>query len=405
MDIAQVALLDDKIVVRQRLQQLSDWHAAWMEQTAFLDQQIAAISDAPNPREVDLQKAEQISSLRRRLELQQVKMPFEISPEIVKTIGYHALRQHLVKQFVQLTKAERVFWLNNFLFIMSPDLRKLNDKIVRIRAYRAFGQQRNFLLGGISGIGKTTYLDWFTSNYTPFVERERNHVPIIKIDAPEGNSTKELLQRMIVACGANYLERDREGTLLKKVLLYFQKCGVEVMIVDEVEHIKSHNVRRRLLEVSNLTFHVPIICASCEPHRWIEDDAEIEGRWNDYFRLERYTGRRLKQLLAFLNLLLPFAQDSFLSSPPKKKAQVSSQTDAAEDPSQDEVVNFIQEVTKGKLGNIMLLIKEASNDAINQDLPYLDKDLLRKTWNTIQTKPARKERKAEVNLASTLLAQ
>src|SRR5438067_2148735 len=113
MNTALVAPLDDKIDVRQRLQQLSDWHASWKDQVAFLDQQIAAISDAPNPREVDLQKAEQISSLRRRLELQQVKMPFEISPQIVKTVGYRVLRQHLVKQFVQLSKAERVFWLNN----------------------------------------------------------------------------------------------------------------------------------------------------------------------------------------------------------------------------------------------------------------------------------------------------
>lgn len=381
MDTAQVAALDDTINVRQRFQQLFEWQEAWNEQIRYLDQQIAAINDAPS--ETELQKAAQINSLRRRFELQQVKTPLEVSSEVIKAVGYNKLRHHLAKQFVQLSKEEKLLWLNNFLFIMTPDLRKLNDKIARIRAYRSFGQQRNFLLGGLSGMGKTTYLDWFTSNYIPKVERERNHVPIIKIDAPEGNSIKELLQRIILACGANYLQRDREGTLFMKVSLYFQKCGVEVMIVDEVEHIKNHNVRRRLLEVSNMAFHVPIICASCEPHKWVEGDSEIEGRWNDYFRLERYIGRRLEQLLSFLNLILPFTQNTFVSPAPQK----NSASREARNPE----TAFIQEVTKGKLGNIMLLIKEASKDAIERDLPGLDEALLKKTWSNIQTKPAKKE--------------
>lgn len=395
MDSAQLMILDNKLDVRQRLQHLTEWQDIWNEQVKFLDQEIAAISDSPNQKEADLQKAAQINGLRRRLELQQVKIPLEITPAVVTEIGYGKLRQHLTKQFAPLTKEERLLWLYNLLFIMTPDLRRLIDKIARIRAYRSFGQQRNFLLGGASAMGKTTFLDWFTSNYIPTVERERNHVPIIKIDAPEGNSVKELLQRIIVACGANYLERDREGVLMNKVSLYFQKCGVEVLIIDEVEHIKSHNVRRRVLEVSNLTFHVPIICASCEPHKWVEGDLEIEGRWNDYFRLERYTGKRLERLLAFLNLILPFPENSFLSPAPKKRTS-STKTiqDAGEDPNSAEIA-FIQEVTKGKLGNIMLLVKEASTDAIQQGLPCLDKELLKKTWNNIQTQPAKREKLLE----------
>ncbi len=57
-------------------------------------------------------------------------------------------------------------------------------------------QQPNFLLGGESGMGKTTYLDWFTSNHLPIVESDRTRVPVIKIDAPEGNSPKPLFQRI-----------------------------------------------------------------------------------------------------------------------------------------------------------------------------------------------------------------
>src|SRR5690349_1945904 len=40
----------------------------------------------------------------------------------VKKITYPVLRQHLVEQFVRLTPEERLLWLNNFLFIMTPDV-------------------------------------------------------------------------------------------------------------------------------------------------------------------------------------------------------------------------------------------------------------------------------------------
>src|SRR6266568_2372088 len=258
-------VVNDQINVRQRLQQLYEWQEEWKKEDSNLAQRIQKLDDT----QLASQEGAQIGSLRRRLLLRQVRRPLEISPDQVRKITYPVLRQHLVEQFAQLASEERLLWLNNFLFIMTPDVRQLNDKIAKIREYRSFGQQRNFLLGGESGMGKTTYLDWFTSNFLPTIETTRNHVPIIKIDAPEGHSPRPLFQRIILACGMNYLQRDKEEDLLQKLSTFFQQCGVEVVIIDEVEHIKSYGVRRRVLEISNMTYGVPIICASCQPHLWV----------------------------------------------------------------------------------------------------------------------------------------
>jgi len=380
MNDALTVALDDRINVRQRLQQLCEWQMEWRKEDAYLIQRVAELGETQQAS----QEGAQIGSLRRRLLLRQVRRPLEISPEQVVRITYPVLRQHLVEQFVRLTQEERLLWLNNFLFIMTPDVRQLNDKIANIRSYRSFGQQRNFLLGGESGMGKTTYLDWFTSNYLPVVESERTKVPVIKIDAPEGNSPKPLFQRIILACGKNYLKRDNEEDLIMKISLYFQKCGVEVLIVDEVEHIKSHGVRRRLLEVSNMTYGIPIICASCDPHRWTLGDSEVAGRWNDYFRLELYKGTRLKQLLVYTNLLLPFTKDSFVAAEQQGLKKTSYAID-------DGLVNSIQKWTRGKLRDVMILVVEASKQAIKEDLPCLDTKLLEKTWKSIQSKPLGEE--------------
>ncbi len=373
----QAVSITEQLDVHQRLKQLRDWKRDWELEDTMLEQRVMQL-DENSP--IDVQKGAQIAGLRRRIQLNLVKEPLEISSELIEQVGYQVLRQNLVQQFAGLSKEKRRLWLNNLLFILTPDLRELNDKIKKVRGYRSFGQQRNFLLGGESGMGKTTYLNWLTANAIPTVQNNYNQVPIIKIDAPESSkyTPKPLFQRMILECGLNYLKGDNEEELLMKLALYFQKCRVELLIVDEVEHITRHEVRRRLLEVSNLTTRLPIVCASCHPFKWVEGDAEIAGRWNDYFELRQYTGKRLSQLLVFIEMLLPFTQPSSLALTEVKTGL--KRRDVVDGPAR-----LIEKYTGGILRDIMILILDASIRAIEQDLPNLSPGLLATTWQDIQT--------------------
>ena len=133
-----------------------------------------------------------------------------------------------------------------------------------------------------------------------------------------------------------------------------------------------------------MTYGIPIICASCDPHRWTLGDSEVAGRWNDYFRLDLYKEKRLKQLLVYTNLLLPFTRDSFVTSDTEDSRKTSYMID-------DGLVASIQKWTRGKLRDVMILVVEASKQAIQEKQPSLDAKLLEKTWKSIQSRPLEEE--------------
>ncbi len=226
-----------------------------------------------------------------RLKMRLIREPLEISNKVEG--GYKTIRQNLKEQFVGLSPEDKLLWLDNFIFLMTPDLWDLHEKVKYVLGYRSLGQQRNFLLGALSGMGKTTYLNWLAAMHLPQVEESRNYVRIIRVDAPVSNKTpRALLQRMILECGLTYLQGDTEEDLNQKLSLYFLQCGVELILIDEVEHISHPDMRRRVLDLSN-RLKVPIICASCNPLTWVTGDEEVAGRWNDFFELPQYTGERL----------------------------------------------------------------------------------------------------------------
>jgi AAA domain len=374
MNNITTALVDEKFNVRRRLAHMRTWREEWLSQDEHLRARLRQLNiNKP----LDEQRGNQIGRLRKRLRMRQVREPLEIAVNSDNPGSeYQRIRRNLAVQFTSIPKKDRLFWLENFLFIMTPDLWRLHKKVMKVLGYGSLGQQRNFLLGAPSGMGKTTYLNWLAALNLPVVEELRNRVPVIKVDAPVSNITpKTLLQRMLLDCGLTYVKGDSEEDLLIKLDLYLQQCDVELIIVDEVEHISRPEMRRRLLDISNMTQGIPMICASCNPIEWTIGDVEVAGRWNDYFELPQYTGERLEDLLVFIETLLPFTEESNLAL-----REVKAGTGMINGPAK-----LIEEWTGGILRDIMILIRDASRRAIENDLPCLSPTILQEAWKDIQT--------------------
>jgi len=229
--------ISDNLDVAARVAQLRSYHENWQSEYVRLMARLRAL-DPTKP--MDKQRSRQIMGVLRRLRLQLVREPLEISAPALAG-GYEGLQQSINIQFVTMAKVDRLLWLHNFLFVMTPDLRGLADKIENVRRFISLGQQRNFLLGGHSGMGKSSYLNWYASHYMPSIEDERNYAPVIKVDAPVSNkSPKPLWQRIVLECGLTYTRDENEEELLDDVILYLTVCGVHGDV--ELTHLRQDNM-------------------------------------------------------------------------------------------------------------------------------------------------------------------
>jgi hypothetical protein len=362
--------LDLELSVPQRLSQLQSWTAIWQAEDEQLQQRVMNLNPA---RQYEVLLGSQIASLRRRLAFQVAQIPIYLNPEAVHQVGIATLRQHLVGQYANLSTAERYLWLTNLFFLLTPTLRTLIEKLEKIRHYRRLGQQRCFLLGGVSGMGKSSLLNWYAFNYLPIIQSQCNFVPVVRIDAPVNNrSPRPLFERILLACGATALSGDDEH-YLHLLALYFQQCRVELLIIDEVEHIIQPVLRRRVLELSNLT-GVPIVCASCNPIAWTAGDEEIQGRWNDHFELTQFTGLRLDAFLTLLELLLPFTQDGQLGCREMQDGQGMVAGPA----------HYIEQWTDGIVREVMALVMDACDKALTSQAPGLTLAILEQAWRDVK---------------------
>jgi len=358
--------IDRALDVRGRLAYLARWQGEYEAEKARLQGRARALSD----RYIDQQKAVQIAQLGHRIRMMRVRQPLVILPgdhttEEEAKAEVAATRANLARQYAGLSKEERLLWLLNFIFVMTPDLLALLRRINGVRAYEAIGQQRNFLISGPPGIGKTSFLDWYMSHNLPIVHEEWTEVPVIKVDAMQSKQTiRPLLRRMVLEYGISYLKGDAEDDLRDKLICYAEMCGTTLAIIDEIENIDHETIKKRFVDLSNGLRRIPIICASVNPRTFTDGSPALAGRWRDSFDLQPYEGARLAHLLSFLSLLLPFPKASCLTH--------------------KEVVARVGEWTGGTLKQIMYLVHDAATRAVETDQPCLSAEMLERAWARMQ---------------------
>src|SRR5579859_3048237 len=168
---------EDVLNVDDRLAQQRSWMETWQKEEQKLREELEGLDPSdPSQRGRGNQIVQEIDQLTWK----RIQIPIEISPLALKILGFEEARRRLSEQFAALSEDDRLLWLDNFRFLKTPSLRQLEEKFNDVRTCDAVhGQRRNFLLGGSSGMGKTTSEEWYAYMNPPVAEPTRNHVPVI----------------------------------------------------------------------------------------------------------------------------------------------------------------------------------------------------------------------------------
>lgn len=129
-----------------------------------------------------------------------------------------------------------------FKLIVEPiPHRRYRDAMFRIAElhlrYRKHGVGGGLLIMGPSGAGKSTMARTYHAYYPRQHQAERTHIPVLLVTVPPSPTSRSLAGAILEALGQKKVLR---GTAPERTVVIhelFRKCGVEMVILDEAQHL------------------------------------------------------------------------------------------------------------------------------------------------------------------------
>jgi hypothetical protein len=109
--------------------------------------------------------------------------------------------------------------------------------------WRSNANPGGMLMYGQSGSGKTTVLDYYVEQFPRKNKQGVIQIPVLKVLTPESPTVKSLAEQILIALGDPAAERGSAATKTRRIAHLFNKCSVEMLILDEFHHFyESHRV-------------------------------------------------------------------------------------------------------------------------------------------------------------------
>lgn len=113
------------------------------------------------------------------------------------------------------------------------------------------GVAGGLLITGQTGSGKTTLLKFYKSYFPPREERARRVVPVLFVTTPDSPSVKDFAETILTALGDPAASKGYAKEKTERIYQYLQKCGVELILIDEFQHFYDSGKRSQAKKVTD----------------------------------------------------------------------------------------------------------------------------------------------------------
>ncbi len=184
--------------------------------------------------------------------------------------------------------------------ITYPRWQRIIDEIGR--CHEMFGlaaEPQCLLLVGPTGAGKSTLVASYAQRHPPVVSELDSGRPVVHATIPTPATIKALAATLLAALGDPRAAYGTVGSMTYRLTQFFRDCGVELLILDEVQHFRDRDSRKVLENASNwlktLIKETGVACVL----------VGLQGEAEEVVRLNR----QLARLFGDAHVLLPFAWD------------------------------------------------------------------------------------------------
>jgi len=280
--------------------------------------------------------------------------------------------QHLapsVHHVMDLPREERIRQIQQGSWLPLDDTKKALEQMENMLSQPKVLRMPNLLLVGPSFSGKTTILNKFMDLHPPDMDPENSVTtcPVLLVESPPKPDISDFYSRILDATFSPFRHTAPAHQKYLQIKRLFKDMSVRMLMIDEIHHLiagganRQREFRNAIKSLGN-EMGVSIVVAGIEEaYNALNLDPQMASRFPPLALTSRWQGSDARRLLKSLEMQLPLAKQSDLSS------SKMSQT--------------ISSMAEGSLGNICDLCKSAAIDAIQCGTEQITLDqIMRLDW-------------------------
>lgn len=213
------------------------------------------------------------------------------------------------------------------IIINHPQYKKVYDRIRETHLLSVGSTQPDgVFLSGLTGVGKTTLLKDYRDRYPRYIEDGITKIPIVYCKVPVGATPKSVASQLLYSLGDPNYEKGTETVQTARILNFVEKCEVQMIIIDEFQHLIDRDTQHVLHKASHWikTFmedvKVPILlCGMPESDKVFKYTDQLDRRFciREELTSFKYSTKEYQiEFRAFLNNVdkqLPFPEQAYIA--------------------------------------------------------------------------------------------
>lgn len=228
--------------------------------------------------------------------------------------------------------------------VSSPSLFTVRKKLVFYRRFAAAVDEisrvhrRGVLLQvsdslqivGQTGSGKTSLAKWYEEQFPRTEKDGQKRIRVLRVETPECPTVKSFAEAILVALEDPWAHKGTGTEKTERIKHLFRKCGIELLIIDEIQHFIEGNRHAELMRVTDwlktLINHlcIPVVLVGLPRSIAVtRSNPQLRRRFAAPYYLAPFTFATAEEQREFRGLLKALGQDL-----PKGSIKVSAPAEA-----------------------------------------------------------------------------